>query len=106
MVLLFSLVFAAVLSAQTELHTLTASEFNRPKTDTKMPAGEYTCGLSLRDDYLLVWSSCGYLLDWAAEVLLLATWAIALPFTQRKVSCMMFELQRGCPGVRTACHAL
>ena len=25
-----------------------------------MPAGEYTCVLSLRDGYLLVWSTCGY----------------------------------------------
>ena len=37
---------------------------------------------------------------------LLATWAIALPFTQRKVTGVMFQLQRGCPSVRTACHAL
>ena len=41
-----------------------------------------------------------------SQALLLATWPIALPFTQCEVTCMMFQLQRGCPGVCTACQAL
>ena len=38
--------------------------------------------------------------------LLLATWAIALPFFPAYELFMILQSQRGCPGVRTACHAL
>ena len=99
--------FAAVLSTQIELHTLTALSVKCMKIDSKD---------ACRRIYMWVFASrrlFACLVDVrvltrleASQGLLLATWAIALPFTQRKVSCMMFELQRGCPGVCTACQAL
>ena len=75
------------------------------KTDSMMPAGEYDAVRVSPNGSLLVWSTCGYF-DKRKPEFLARNWPIALPFTQRKVFCMMFQLQRGCPGVCTACQAL
>ena len=101
-----SLVFAAIFGAQTELHTLTALGVQSPEKQHGCLPTILHVVLGFQMAVLRLLASCRVLIALAARVLLIATWPIALPFTQREVTCMMFQLQRGCPGVCTACQAL
>ena len=100
------LFIAAVLSTQIELHTLTALCVKCTKIDSKDACRRiYMWAFDSRRLFACL-VDVRVLTRLGSQGLLLATWAIALPFFPAYELFMILQSQRGCPGVRTACHAL